>query len=285
MEKIAVITDSCADIPPELIRKYGIFVLPLIIRTADGREYRDGVDITPSQVYEILKTEIPKTSLPSSDDAMELLEKLQNSGYTHVIAIMLSSGLSGTANMLRVLAQQFPGLETAVFDSLSGSIGCGINALEAAAAVQRGEGFAAITSRIPSLLRNTHVFFSVDTLEYLMKGGRIGKITAIAGTILNIKPIISFMPDGQLGSVEKARGDRMLKDHLCSQVKQYVYPGCRYNLLVADGGNVEGGAELQKKLGDMFPDYEQYIYVKINATFSCYIGPGVLGAGIQILED
>ncbi len=285
MEKIAVITDSCADIPPELIQKYGIFVLPLIIRTSDGREYRDGVDITANEVYELLHREIPKTSLPSAQDAEALFQRLKDSGYTHAIAIMLSSGLSGTANMMRVVSQQFPQLEVAVFDSLSGSIGCGINALEAAAAAERGESFDAIVARVPSLLKNTHVFFSVDTLEYLMKGGRIGKITALAGTVLNIKPIVSFMPDGQLGSVEKVRGDKMLKDHLCSQVKQHLRPGCRYNLLVADGGNPEGGAELQKKLGAMFPDYEQYIYVKIDATLSCYIGPGVLGAGIQILEN
>lgn len=122
MEKIAVITDSCADIPPALAREYGIFVLPLIIR-AGGREYRDGVDITAEDVYKILKKEIPKTSLPSGDDAMTLLRWLRMSGYTHAIAIMLSGGLSGTANMLRIMAQQVPELEMLVCDSLSGSIG------------------------------------------------------------------------------------------------------------------------------------------------------------------
>jgi len=285
MQKIAIITDSCADIPPELIKKYGIYILPLMIRTADAREYRDGVDITADQVYELLRSEIPKTSLPSSDDALMLFYRLRDEGYTHVIAIMLSSGLSGTANMLRIVAQQVPELDTMVFDSLTGSIGCGMAALEAAAAAERGEAFAAITARIPTLLKNTHVFFSVNTLEYLMKGGRIGKITALAGTVLNIKPIVSFMPDGQLGSVEKVRGEKMVQARLCEQVKQYVRPGCRYNLLVADGGNPIAGAELQKKLGSMFPNYEQYIYAKIDATLSCYIGPGVLGAGIQLFEQ
>ena len=80
MQKIAVITDSCADIPPELIQKYGIYILPLIIRTADGREYRDGVDITADQVYKLLHSEIPKTSLPSSDDALALLQRLRDEG-------------------------------------------------------------------------------------------------------------------------------------------------------------------------------------------------------------
>ena len=284
MEKIAVITDSCADIPLELVREYGIFVLPLIIRVG-GREYRDGVDITAEDVYKILKTEIPKTSLPSGDDVLTLLRWLRMSGYTHAIAIMLSGGLSGTANMLRIMAQQVPELEMLVCDSLSGSIGSGITAIEVAEDVRRGKSFREIADRIPSLMANTHVFFSVDTLEYLQKGGRIGKITALAGTALQIKPIVSFLPDGQLGSVEKVRGRKMVQSHLCQQVAKYHKPGCRYNLLVGDGGDPEGGAQLQQKLGELFPDYERYLYIKIDATLSCYIGPGVLGAGIQILED
>ena len=150
MEKIAVITDSCADIPPELVREYGIFVLPLIIR-ARGREYRDGVDITAEDIYKILKTETPKTSLPSGEDALALLRWLRMSGYTHVIAVMLSSGLSGTSNMLRIIAQQVPELEVQVCDSLSGSIGCGITAIEVAEDVRRGKSFREIAARIPSL--------------------------------------------------------------------------------------------------------------------------------------
>ena len=150
MEKIAIITDSCADIPADLVRENGIFVLPLIIRTSD-REYRDGVDITAQDIYEILKTEIPKTSLPSGDDALSLLRKLQEEGYTHVIAIMLSSGLSGTANMVRIIAEQVPELEVRVFDSLSGSIGCGITVLEAAADVHSSMWMCSSAWNIPGM--------------------------------------------------------------------------------------------------------------------------------------
>ena len=283
MEKIAVITDSCSDIPAELARASQIFVLPMIIRAGE-KEYRAGLDITSEDVYEILKTEMPKTSLPSLDDTLALLHALADSGYTHAIAVMLSGGLSGTANMLRVLGQQVPGLELYVWDSLRGSIGCGIVALEAAAAVREGLSFEEIKLRLPALQEHTHVFFSVDTLEYLHKGGRIGKITAIAGTALQIKPILSFQPDGQLSSVTKVRGRRLVQSKLCERVGQYVRPGCRYNLMVGDGGAPEEGARLRDRLTELFPDYEQLLYIKIDPTLSCYIGPGVLGAGIQILE-
>ncbi len=283
MQKIAVITDSCADIPPELAEASHIFVLPLLIR-AGGKDCRAGVDISSQDVYELLKTEVPKTSLPSADDALALLSALAASGYTHAFAIMLSSGLSGTANMLRVIGQQVTGLELCVWDSLSGSIGCGIVALNAADAVRAGKSFEEIRALLPVWGGSTHVFFSVDTLEYLQKGGRIGRITAIAGTALQIKPILSFAPDGQLGSVAKVRGRKMVQSRLCELVAQYVVPGCRYNLLVGDGGDPEGGAQLQEKLEALFPNYERRIYIKIDPTLSCYIGPGVLGAGIQILD-
>jgi len=283
MQKIAVITDSCAGIPARLAQENHIFILPLTIR-AGGQEYRADVDIFPGDIYRILKTELPKTSLPSVDSAISLLRSLASDGYTHAIAVMLSGALSGTANMVRVAGEQVPELTLTVWDSLSGSIGCGITALEAASAVKAGQSYEQINERIPRLLENTHVFFSVDTLEYLQKGGRVGRVTAIAGTALQIKPILSFLPDGQLGSVAKVRGRKMVQSALCEQVARYVTPGCRYNLMVADGGDPEGGAQLKEKLESMFPDYERYIYTNIDSTLSCYIGPGVLGAGIQILD-
>ena len=102
-DKISV--NSSAINTPELVREYGIFVLPLIIR-AKGREYRDGVDINAEDVYKILKTEIPKTSLPSGEDALALLRWLRMSGYTHAIAVMLSSGLSGTYHSACLAAEE-----------------------------------------------------------------------------------------------------------------------------------------------------------------------------------
>lgn len=283
MQKIAVITDSCAGLPPRLAEENHIYVLPLSIR-AGGAEYRADVDIFPADIYRILKTELPKTSLPSVDRAITLLRSLVAGGYTHAIAIMLSGGLSGTANMMRIAGEEVPALTLTVWDSLNGSIGCGITALEAAEAVKAGKSFEEINARIPRLLENTHVFFSVDTLEYLQKGGRIGRITAIAGTALQIKPIISFLPDGQLGSVTKVRGRKMVQPALCEQVEKYITPGCRYQLLVADGGDPEGGAQLRALLEERFPNHERCVYANIDSTLSCYIGPGVLGAGIQILD-
>ena len=283
MQKIAIITDSCAGISSQTAAENDIYVLPHSIH-AEGKEFRADVDIFPADVYRILQTELPKTSLPSIESAITLLRGLAADGYTHAIAVMLSSGLSGTANMMRIAGEQVPGLALTVWDSLNGSVGCGISALEAAADVKAGKSYEEINARLPRLLKNTWVFFSVDTLEYLQKGGRIGRITAIAGTALQIKPILSFLPDGQLGSVVKVRGKKMVPDAICEQFARLIRPGCRYNLVMADGGDPEGGAQLKEKLIALFPNYERLFYGKIDSTLSCHIGPGILGAGIQILD-
>lgn len=282
MQKIAILTDTCSGLPASLAEENGIHLLPLIIRVGEV-DHRADVDIFPEDVYRILPTEIPKTSLPSAEQAGALLTSLAEQGYTHAIAIMLSSGLSGTYNLLRLMEGQIPGLELRVWDSLSGSLGCGITALNAARAVREGGSFDEINAAIPGWLENSHVFFSVDTLEYLQKGGRIGKVTALAGTALQIKPILSFTSDGQLSSVAKVRGRRLVQTKLCELVGQYITPGCRYVLLVADGGDPEGGAQLREALLRQFPDCEGCVTAKIDSTLSCYIGPGVLGAGVQIL--
>ena len=184
-QKIALLTDSCADIPQKLIKKYDIFVLPLRLLFHDG-EYLDGVTITPHQIYERLPHEIPTTSLPSGEMVLEALQEIQNKGYEKVLAVHLSSGLSGTYNLVRLLGEGFVGLEVRAFDSVSGSLGIGMILLEAAHMIEAGRSWGQILHAMPKLIANTHVFFCVDTLEYLQKGGRIGKITAVAGTLLQI---------------------------------------------------------------------------------------------------
>lgn len=204
-QNIALLTDSCADLSPRLAAENHIRIVPLRILCADG-EYSDGVDIHSADIYRRLKAgELPQTSLPSAESAGAVLEEIRNAGYDGVIAVMLSSGLSGTYNLLRLIAEEsgdaFP---IKVFDSVSGSLGQGLTVLQLAEDIRNGMDWETLVEhRAPALIANTYPFFSVDTLEYLMKGGRIGKVTATAGTLLQIKPIITFAPDGQLQSIDR----------------------------------------------------------------------------------
>ena len=176
-QKIALLTDSCADLSPRLAAENNVYIVPLRILCADG-EYADGVDICGADIYRRLKSgELPQTSLPSVESVGAVLEEIQAAGYDGVIAVMLSSGLSGTYNLVRLIAEEsgdrFP---IRVFDSVSGSLGMGLTVLQLAEDIRGGMDWKTLVERrVPQLIAGTYPFFSVDTLEYLMKGGRIGR--------------------------------------------------------------------------------------------------------------
>lgn len=285
-EKIALLTDSCADLSPALRKGKGIYVVPLKLVCADG-EFSDGETITAADVYKRLeKGELPKTSLPDLDAVSRALGQIWKDGYRKVIAVHLSSGLSGTFNMVRLVGEACEEMEMAVFDSLSGALGMGMTVLQLWEDIRAGMKWdALIHQRAPYLIEHTHPFFSVDTLEYLAKGGRIGKVTAMAGTMLSIKPIITFADDGQLQSIAKVRGTRQVQDKLVELVKGKLGGHKRFNLAVANGGAGAEMKELQKKLKAAMPGCIHLWEGEIDATLSVYIGPGVLGAAVQILDE
>lgn len=283
-QKIALITDSCSDLSRDQLEGKPIYVIPLVIRCEDG-EYHDGVDITAADVYERLKTELPRTSLPLGATIEATLDRIKADGYEKVIAVMLSSGLSGTSNMVRLAGEQYEGLEVRTFDSLSGSLGAGGILLQLSQYLDQGVEWEELLRRTEILIRNVHVFFSVDTLEYLQKGGRIGRITAMAGTLLNIKPLISFTEDGQLGSVAKVRGRKQIQSKLIELVGQHMDGVQKFDLMIANGGAREEMTELEQKIKSAFPGFQNFWTCEIDATLSVYIGPGVLGAGIIVLDE
>ena len=285
-QKIALLTDSCADILPELAKENHIFMVPLRILCADG-EYLDGVNIHGADIYQRLRAgELPQTSLPAGEDIGKALRQIVTEGYDGVIAVMLSSGLSGTFNLTRVIAEECRSLlPVKVFDSLSGSLGLGMTVLQLAEDIRGGMSWQELTERrAPQLIAGSFPFFSVDTLEYLQKGGRIGKVTATAGMLLQIKPLLTFTPDGQLQSAAKVRGRHQVIDKLVALTVQRCGEHKRYNLAVANGGAPEEMAQVKEKLTAALPDYDHIWEGEIDGTLSVYIGDGILGAAVQVLD-
>lgn len=284
-QKIALLTDSCADLPARLLEENPIYVIPLRILCGDG-EYADGVDIRNVDVYRRLQAgELPQTSLPKGEDIDRVLHQIQADGYDGIIAVMLSSGLSGTYNLVRLVAEEYDAVTLRAYDSLNGSLGMGMTVLQLAEDIRNGMGWEELTERrAPQLLQGARPFFSVDTLEYLQKGGRIGKVAATAGTLLKIKPILTFAQDGQLASVAKVRG----KNQVINKLVELTVKACgdhkRYNLAVANGGAPEEMAQVKEKLSAALPDYDHIWEGEIDGTLSVYIGDGVLGAAVQVLD-
>lgn len=285
-KKIALLTDSCADISRELAEKHHIYVVPLRILCADG-EYLDGVEIRNTDIYERLRAgELPKTSLPSTEEIGKVVRQIVADGYDGVVAVMLSSGLSGTFNLSRILAEECEGfLEIRAYDSLNASLGQGMTLLQLAADIESGMSWEELTERrVDQLMKGSFAFFSVDTLEYLQKGGRIGKVTATAGALLQIKPVLSFTEDGQLKSVAKARGRGQVIDKLVEMAVKACGDHKRYNLAVANGGAPEEMVKVREKLTAALPNYDHIWEGEIDSTLSVYIGDGILGAAVQVLD-
>ena len=266
-EKVAIITDSCADVPEELAEKYHLFVLPMQIVCEDG-VYRDGIDMTSEDIYKRLEKETPKSSTPSGADVEDLLQELVRQGYKKAIAVLLAGGLSGTVNQVRLLAEEFGGI-----------------AIQTAKYAEEGMEFEELKEKVERLIERTKVFFSIDTLKYLKRGGRIGKAAALAGTLLDIKPVMSFDEDGEIYAAAKVRSRKGVEKRLLQLMEDVKREGCPYNLMVADGGAAEEREALEEKLKERFPDYQAIYRAKIGAALSVHLGPGLLGAGIQYLEN
>ena len=284
-DKIALLTDSCADIPAEVAKKYPIYTVPFTITFGED-SYQDGVTIFPDEVYRRQPEEEIKTSLPSGAAIADTLQKIQDDGYNRVIAILLSSGLSGCYQMVRMMGQDCEGLEIAVFDSFSGSLGEGAMVLTVARWLEEGRSWENILDMMPRMMRQVYPYFSVDTLEYLKRGGRIGKITAMAGTALGIKPILSFDPaTGQLSGTHKIRGRQAAMKKLVQVAASHIDPNKRYNIMWAHGGTPEEGQQIAEMLRETAPDFLQEYSGEIDCTLASYVGPHLLGAAVQVLDD
>lgn len=283
-QRVALVTDSCADIPDSLIKKYDIHVIPLRLLFSDG-EFEDGLSITAKEVYRRLPSELPKTSLPSAERIENTFQEIRQKGYEKAIAVNFSSGLSGTSNMVRLLGEQCVGLEVASFDTLSGSLGTGMTVIQAARWLEEGRSFVEVCRALPTLMRGTTVFFCIDTLEYLQKGGRIGLITSFAGTLLNIKPIISFAPSGELVNVAKVRGRKLAMQKMVEMASALLPKGEAFNLAVAHGDSPAELKEIRALAKKAMPGYSSLFEGEIDGTLGVYTGPHLLGVGIQLLPE
>lgn len=284
-DKIALLTDSCADIPADVAKRYRIYTIPFTITFGED-SYQDGVTIFPDEVYQRQPQEPVKTSLPSGAVIADTLQQIQDDGYQKVIAILLSSGLSGCYQMVRMMGQDCEGLDVAVFDSFSGSLGEGAMVLTVARWLEEGRNWDIICDMIPRMMKQVYPYFSVDTLEYLKRGGRIGKITAMAGTVLSIKPILSFDPvTGQLAGTHKIRGRQAAMQKLVQVAVSHIDPNKRYNIMWAHGGAPEEGQQIAKMLRQAAPDFVHEYSGEIDCTLASYVGPHLLGAAVQVLDE
>ena len=274
MSKIALITDSTSDVDKEMIEKYDLKVLPLRIIYKD-REYIDRVTITPKEVYDNFAYEIPSTSLPSMQDMEDMYLKLEEEGYTHAIAVIISANLSGTYNTLRLVSENHPSIETCVFDSKSLTIGEAAIVEECGEMIKSGKSFDEIVEALPEIQSRVTVYYAVDTLKYLIKGGRIGKVSGTIGEILNIKPIISINSDGVYYTYAKAKGKKKAISKLVDIAREALeLTPCK--IWVMHGGAYEEVKPFSETIAAL-PNITRLSFGEISPVAGVHTGPGLLG--------
>ncbi|MEA4902102.1 DegV family protein [Desulfitobacterium sp.] len=273
-DKIAIVTDSACDLEPDIIEQYGIQVLPLHIIYND-REYRDRVDITPQEVYDRLEEEVPKTSLPSPTEIYELFNRLHEEKFTHVLAIHLSSGLSGTYQTVSKVAEEYKDMVIEVIDSKTLSMGLGFSVLEAAKELQRSLNFEEVKRRAKETIEHMKAYYVVCTLEYLKKGGRIGYVAGTVGELLHIKPIISINSEGKYFTVAKVRGREQSLRKLASILKEHVCDTLS-NVAIVHGGAEQEARNLEK-IAKEHKNVKEVLFGQISPALGVHTGPGLVG--------
>lgn len=276
MEKIAILVDSGSDISRKLIEKLGIRVLPLKVIYGD-KVYSDGVDIEPSMVYERFPDQIPTTSTPNFAEITEAAEALRDEGYDRILAICISSGLSSTYQNICTALKEVQGVQVHAVDTKNISIGAGVLALYAATLIRKGLSFQEVCDKVEANVENSHIFYYMDTLDYLRAGGRIGRVTGVIGSLLNIKPIISCNRQGIYHTVAMIRGQKRGLKKLLDCVAEHYDAKREAFFAVMNGEAQETAKEVVAQLREHFPKGNIFMEKQINASLAVHTGPGLVG--------
>ncbi|MGG1366953.1 DegV family protein [Priestia megaterium] len=274
MAKIKVVTDSTIDLTLEEAEKYGIEMIPLCINI-DNETYLDRVELTPTDFIEKMKNskELPKSSQPAIGSFVKVYERLVSEGYD-VISIHMTGGMSGTVRAAESAAQMVEGNITVV-DSMYITKALSFQVFEAVKMIEDGHTVEEIITRLEEVRQNTNLFVVVDTLENLVKGGRIGRGKGLIGSLLNIKPIAS-LADGVYTPVAKVRSHSQIVKFLTKQFEEHT-----------EGKSIKGvglvhadGFGLASKLKESIVKARGYTQFSIEDTtpiISTHTGIGAIG--------
>lgn len=278
MANIRIVTDSTSDIPEAVRKQYGIEMVPLKVHFG-SETYYDAITIQPDQFYEKLaaSSSLPTTSQPSPADFLDLYKRLTDEPDTEIISIHLSAALSGTYQSA-VLAKSLLDAEKpiAIIDSKSASYGIGLLAVEAAKAAQAGKSTDDILDLLARIRKEMRIYFLVGTLEYLQKGGRIGKAAALFGSLLNIKPILTLDDDGEVSSVDKVRGHKKAVARIVELLKA-DFGDRPLNMTVAHASSPDVAAEFSEVLKANF-NIAEMTFTDVGPVIGTHAGPGTVAA-------
>ena len=269
---VKVVTDSLSDIPPALVQELDITVVPLLVRFG-GDVYRDRVDLTMAEFHKKLTatTTLPSTSQPAVGVFEETYSTLAK-GTDEIFSVHVIGALSGTFNSAAAAAHNIAQAATRVVDSQSVSMGLGWLAILAARAAKEGKNLDQIDRLVADSLRRVHIIAMLDTLEYAQRGGRLGKGAALAGSLLNVKPILSIT-DGEVVPVEKPRTQQRALERI---VDIAFASGPIQEIAVIHAAAPEQAEQLREMLSKTLVEAD-IVVAETGPVLSAHTGPGAVG--------
>jgi DegV family protein with EDD domain len=276
-----VVTDSLAWIPDDLVRQHNIKVVPLHVHFGE-EQFTETVDLTNEQFYTRLREskELPKTSAPSPGEFMEAYREVAADAGA-IVSIHFTSKLSATYRSAEIAAgelrQEFPNLEIETLDTLQAAMAQGIVVLRAAEQASKGVPFEQIVADAKALIPKPRVYFVVETLEYLHKGGRIGGAAAFLGGLLNVKPILT-VANGEVARAGRERTRTRAMEKLCDTIADYAKGRPLAHLSVIHAVAEDSARELARMIESRFTVEGPTIYTELGPVIGTYVGPGAFGA-------
>ena len=276
MTRIAIVTDSTADIPKDLQQKYNVEVVPLNVIFGEDN-FKDGIDITSKGFFEMLPTATvhPRTSQPSPGDFLTVYSEVIKN-YDEIISIHISSPLSGTYQSAMLASQMLENAKITVIDSRTASLGLGLAVIAAAEARNAGKGLDECVAAAKHVCDKQILMLSVETLEWLQRNGRIGKASALLGSLLNLHPVLRI-EDGSITPHAKIRG-KMAKvlTSLIESAGEFVPHGSAVTAAIVHGNCPERAEELKGMLKRVY-QLEDVIINEIGPVIGVHVGPGAVG--------
>ena len=273
---IRIHVDSTCDVPPDLVERLGIAVVPVYINVGD-KSYLDGVDLTRHEFYENLPgyDTFPTTAAPAPGAFTVAYQALVDDGATEIISLHLATKLSNTLNAARLGSEDVEGARITMWDTEQLAMGSGLQAIVAAEAAADGKSMQEILTLLQEKREKTRVFAMLDTLEYLRRSGRVSWTEFGLGTLMRIKPIVQVY-DGEVSVIEKVRTSKRALPRLVQLVESY---GPLDRIAIEYAGNLETAERLRLEGKDLFPPDAEITFMELTPAIGSHAGPGVVGLG------